>query len=307
MSQGIDGDAVSPYGVGMELKELIQQGWADHDPKSAEVAERLEANVELVNDDAGAAGFMNLASHTIGDHLGDRDRARALCEAVVEHLGEEAGGNSMLFLTVARRLAGDEAAATTSHARMGEDPANEVRVGMLVAQGHMHAGDWDAAGTLYGKSLKAADGLPEGHAGERVSAVTSNNIASEVLNLPARSEAQAALMERAAHAARTYWLRIGNWVNDERGDYLLSQVHTALEEPTEGRMFAERGLQTILDNGGGERVDQAFLHLARAQACRDAGALDDQRASLAEAEALAKDFEGEGLVSWFDGELAKAR
>ena len=221
----------------MKLDDLIQQGWADHDPKSAEVADRLEANVALVIDGPGAAAFMNLAGHTIGDHLGDRARARSVCEQVVGRLGEEAGAPAMLFLTVARRLAGDESAAAESQARLGDDVTGDVRVGMLVSQGKMHGGDWDGAAALYGECLAAADALPEGHAGERAVATTSNNIASELLNGGERTDAQDALMEQAAHAAHKYWLRIGNWVNDERGDYLLSLVHTVLVRPIFSKNF----------------------------------------------------------------------
>ena len=291
----------------MTLDELIQQGWSDHDPHAADVADRLEANVELVTDAAGAASFMNLASHTIGDHLGDRARALRVCEAAYGRLEGEAAEAPLLYLAVARRLADDDAGADAARAELGDDPANDVRIGMLVAQGRMHAGNWDAATALYTAQLEAADALPEGHAAERAVAVTSNNIASELLGLDHRSEAQDALMEQAAKAARTYWVRIGTWVNDERADYLLAGVHTALGRPTEARMYAERGIQTILDGDGEEKVDEAFLHLARAAACRDLGALDDQAASIAHAEALAKDFEGEWLTSWFEGELAKAR
>ena len=291
----------------MTLDELIQQGWADHDPKSEEVADRLEAHVELVADAPGAAGFMNLASHTIGDHLGDRARALRVCEAAVRRLGEDPGDGPRLYLTVARELAGDDAGAADLRRALSVDPANAVRIDMLVAQGLMHGGDWRAATERYEAALAAGDALAEGHAAERAIAITSNNIASELLGLSTRSDTQDALMETAAKAARTYWTRIGTWVNDERADYLLASVHTALGRPAEARMYAERGLQTIVDGDGEEKVDEAFLHLARAAACRDLGALDDQAASLAHAEVLAREFEGAWLTEWFEAERAKAQ
>lgn len=111
-------------------------------------------------------------------------------------------------------------------------------------------------------------------------------------------------MERAANASRLFWLRVGNWVNDERADYLLSLVHTALGRADDGRAFAERGLQTIADNGE-EKVDEAFLHLACARAGRTQGDDAAHGESLARADALAAGFDA-GLKDWFAGQRVKA-
>lgn len=290
----------------MTLDELIRQGWADHAHKPADVAERLEAHVDLVQDDNGAAGFLNLAGHVIGDHLGERERATRLCEAAIRRLPSPPGTGPCMFLAVARALSGDEAGAQAARAQAGDDPTLDMRIGLLVAQGLMHGGDWEAAAALYAEQMAAAEQFPEGHAGERACAIVSNNIASEALGLPRRTAAQARLMEQAAMAARTYWLRVGTWVNDERADYLLTGVHHALGNHAQARSYAERGLATIAANGE-EKVDEAFLHLARARACRDLGDRDAHAASLERARSLAGEFQGDGLVSWFQDEWAKAQ
>ena len=291
----------------MTLQELLQQGWAEHDTRTAELADRLEANVALVTDEGGAATFMHLALHAVGDHLGERERATRICEEVVKRLGKDAGTAPHMYLSVARRLSGDDEGAAAAHRAAGDDPALGVRIGMLVAQGLMHAGDWDQAGRLYTAQIATADALDEGHSGERACALVSNNIAGELLGLEKRDAAKDALMEQAAHHARRYWLRVGSWVNDERADYLLAGVHQALGRHEDARRYAERALATIEENGGGEMVDQAFLHLVRAAAARDLADSDTHAAALARAERLAAGFEGEGLLGWFQGELAKAR
>ena len=294
----------------MTIDELIGQGWNDHADKTAEVADRLEANLELVTDDTSAAGFMNLVNHAIGDHLGQRERAERLCEAALARLEAEPGTAPLLFLAVARRLAGNEQGALEAEGRLGDDPAIPLRVGMLVAQGHMHAAAWDTAASLYGEMLGRAEALEAGHSGERATAVVSNNIASELLQLETRSAAQDALMEQAAEAAHTFWNRVGNWVNDERGDYLKALVYTALQRPAEGRVCAERGLKTIADNretADQEKVDHAFLLLARAGACREVGDAETRASSLAEADQIAATFNDEGLTSWFGEERAKVK
>ncbi|MDJ0974898.1 MAG: hypothetical protein QNJ98_10600 [Planctomycetota bacterium] len=288
----------------MSLNELIQQGWGAHADKTAEVADKLEAGIDLVEDAQGAAGFMNLVNHTIGDHLGDRARALRINEAAAARVGETDATPHWLQLAVSRHLADDANGAKEVEAKLGDDASVAIRVGMLVAQGRMHAGDWDAAATLYGQNLAAAEALPEGNGAERAVAVVSNNMASEVLAMDTFNEAQGALMAKAADAARTFWLRVGNWVNDERSDYLLSGVNHKLGKHEDARVHAERALQTIADNGE-EKVDEAFLHLARAAACRGLGDEEAYAASIDTAKTLAAGFDNAGLTSWFEEELAK--
>ncbi len=291
----------------MTFQELIQQGWADHDSKTAEVADRLEQNVGLVEDGNSAAAFMNLTIHAIGDHLGDRARAASLCEAALKQAGDEPGPGPFLFLAVSRRLAGDDAGADAAQANLGDDPAVPVRVGMLVAQGLMHAGDWDAAAALYSAQIATANALDAGHAGENACAVVSNNVAGELLQLDARTPAQDALMEQAAQNARTYWLRVGTWVNDERADYTLACVYNVLGRAQKGLEHADRGLATIAAGDGEEKVDEAFLHLERAKAYRGMGDDEAHAAALGVADGLAAGFDNDGLTSWFQEERAKAQ
>ena len=289
----------------MTLSELIQDGWAKHHTETEGVATRLEAGVDLIEDSQGAAQLMNLANHCIGGHLKDRARALRVCETAFAKVAENPEPPAALYLAVARRLGGDEAGAAALQTHLGDDEAVPVRVNMLVAEGHMHAADWDQAESLYAQALTTAEGLPEGHGAERATAVVSNNIASELMELKERTTAQDALMEQAALASKEFWSRVGTWVNQERGDYLLSLVYTALGQPDQGRAYAEQGLKTIEEADGEEKVDEAFLHLARARACRDVDDTAAHRASITRAKALAADFD-EGLVAWFEGELAKS-
>jgi hypothetical protein len=293
----------------MTLDELVQRGWSAHEAKTDEVADSLEANVGLVLDDEGAVKFMNLANHCIGDHAGDRARARRVCEKVLLEMGGDCGAGPWLYLAVARHLADDASAAGDAEERAGvaEDRSVWVRINLLVAQGLVHAGRWDAATTIYWASIAVSESLEQGHTAERASAVVSNNIASQLLELSDRTDDQTQLMERAAEAARAFWLRVGTWVNDARADYLLSLVRTNLGDPAKGREHAVRGLATMGAADGDEPVDRAFLHLAHARACRTDDDAAGHAASLAQAETLAADFEGEGLQTWFASELEKAR
>ena len=291
----------------MDVDALVNQGWADHPTQTEEVAARLRDGISLVADGDGAAKYMHLVNHVVGDHLGLRDEATALCESAIQRAGNEPGSSPYVHLAVARTMSGDEAGAEAAIEALGGNTEQRVRVGLLVAQGHANAGAFDEAARIYDEQMALGDTLPEGHTAERSFAIVSNNIASEILNEASRSETNDALMQRAAEAARTYWLRVGTWVNDERADYLLALVHNRLDRPADALTHADRALATIADADGEEKVDEAFIHLARAAACRDLGAADDQAASIAHAEHLASDFEGDGLNDWFQDELAKAR
>ncbi len=287
------------------LDDVIQQGWGAHADKTAEVADSLESSIDLVADAKGAVGFMHLVNHAVGDHLGDRERALRICEAAAARI-DEPGPDPMVHLAVARHLAGEVDKAREAENAAGGDEATKLRIDLLVAQGHAHAGDWNTAEGLYNEALQAAKTLAEGHGAERAAAVVSNNIASELLELAERSTEQDAFMAKAADAARVFWLRVGNWMNDMRADYLLSLVHTKLGKPAEGRLHAQRGLATIAENGEA-KVDAAFLHLADAAGARDLGETDEHQEAIGKATALAAEFDDDGLTTWFEGELAKAR
>jgi hypothetical protein len=292
----------------MDLSELVEQGWTDHEAATEAVAAELERGVVLIepSDADGAAAFMNLVNHAIGDHGADRARALTLCEAAFARLTEFGNKAPWLHLAVARHLAGQTEAARLAEQELGDEAVGQVRVRLLVAQGKAHGGDWGEAASLYGGCLHVAQSLKPGHGAERAAAIVSNNLASALLDLEGRDAQQDALMERAAHAARTYWLRVGDWHNDERADYLLARVHNALGRAEEGAQIARRGLSTIAENGG-ETVDQAFLELALAAACKVTGEEDERSVALLRAQALSDEFEGEGLLRWFEQELAKAR
>jgi len=134
----------------------------------------------------------------------------------------------------------------------------------------------------------------------------SNNLASELLENDERLAAQDELMLHAARTAFRYWSRVGTWVNVERGHYLLALVHRATGDAAAAREQADEGLALIARADGEEPVDEAFLHLARARACRDLGDDEQHVTSLERADHLAASFEGEGLVGWYREERTKA-
>ncbi|MFT5291039.1 MAG: hypothetical protein ACI82F_003115, partial [Planctomycetota bacterium] len=246
----------------MNLKQLIEKSWARHEVETEAVATELEEGIELLEgtDPEGVAAFMHLVNHAIGDHGADRARALRACESAFGKLTEGSSKSPLLHLAVARHLAGDQSAAAAAEAELGDGTVGEIQVRLQVAQGKSHEKQWGESAALYYACLESSDSLGEGHGAEQATAVASNNIASALLHAKDRDELQSELMERAAQAARKYWLRVGEWTQHERADYLLALVHNSLGRHREALAFAERGLKTIADNGG-QKVDQAFIYL----------------------------------------------
>lgn len=289
----------------MSIQELVKQGWADHADKTAEVADRLEAGLELVEDAQGAIGFMGLVNHAIGDHLGDRERALRINEAAYAKVQSDENRDPLVYLAAARHLAGQSAEAAEAESALGGDPGIRVRINMLVAQGRMHGGDWEVADMLYRATLEESRALDDGHAGERATAIVSNGIAGEAMGLKTRSPVQNELMEAAALGAREFWTKVGTWVNAERAEHTLACVRNLIGKHAEALAHADQGLALIKENGE-EAVDEAFLNLARATALRGLERTEEHGAAIARAKEIAAGFDADWIKSWFAEELAKA-
>ncbi len=287
------------------LDDLLREGWETHDRDAAGVAARLEEHAMLVSDGDGAAKFSALVLHAVGQELSDWPRAVRLCVEAVTRAGATAGPSALTPLAVARFLAGDTPGALATEAEaVSLDSRNSVailaRIRALAAEALVGRGDWEAGLALFRAALDLGGCLAGASPADRTLAVVANNVTSAFLEWPGRTPAHGDLLRRGARAARSFWLRAGDWTNDERSDYLLAMVENALGSFGEALPCADRALATIAKNGS-EPVDAAFLHVERARALRGLGRGEDAARAWAEAEALGHGFEDAGLRE----ELAK--
>jgi hypothetical protein len=298
--------------VPTDLATLLQEGWRDHDKETEAVAARLEGAVPRAEKPEHAAGILHLGNHAIGQHLGDWPRAARLGERMLAHWGARPATAGMLAsVAVARHLVGDVAGALATEARAAalapaEAASALLRTRLLVAEGMLATGRGAEAGVVLDAALELAAALPKDAPIQRMVAVSTNSVASELMERPSRTPDEDARMLRAAHASRRAWLAVGDWTNDERADYLLALVSLAAGSPADAVLHAERALTTI-QRGGEEPVDAAFVNLALARAYRGLGLASEHAAALAEADRLAAGFADPGIRSWYDGEAAKAR
>jgi hypothetical protein len=293
----------------MTFDELIERGWERHADESLAVAALLEQHAGLAADAAQAAALLRLANHTLGEHLRDWPRACRLAAGVVSAVPDAGTAAAPLTsLAVARFMSGATLDALATQARLvaldaGNAASLIARITVEVGANSIAAGTLDGGRTLYETALALARSHADA-ATVRAVAVTSNNLASDLLERTDRDDAGTRLMLDAAHASREFWMKCGTWVNEARADYLLALVYNAAGQPDTARGHGEHAL-ALLEAHGDEKVDEAFTHLALADSARLAGDRPGYARHLAQADRLAAPFTEDGLKEWFAGERRK--
>jgi len=292
------------------LETLLAEGRSYHDTESLRLAGELEAAALAPVAPPLLAKFLQLSTHTIGEHLGDWPRARRLAERVLE--GQAATAETAMawaWLSIARFLEGDAVQAAEAELQcLGAGDSDFrgalIETRFMLAAAMVGSGRTDEAAAIYSGALalarRAGNAAPA-----RSVAVASNNLASELAEAVSRTPSQDALMETAAQAAHEFWKRCGTWVNEERALYLLALVANVLGRPSEALGHAGAAL-AIIEAHGDEPVDAAFLRLARARALGLSGDADGQKVELDFADAAASAWRDPSLLEWFARERAKS-
>ena len=291
------------------LDILLYDGFGDHAADGERYAAELEA---AAADDVPAKHLVQFAKvgvHTIGEHLGEWPRARALAGRLLQGREPDAEtARAWGHLYVAAMLCGDVAAAAEAEIAfcrgLGADfRAAIVEMKFMLVAALVGCGRAAEGAAIYRGALELARTLGE-TAPHRAIAVASNNLATELLEAPSRTDAEAELMRLAAAASHAFWLKCGDWLNDARGDYLEALTANVLGQPATALEHVDRALALIAANGGAA-VDETFLHLTRAHALRLAG---DDAASAAELELSDDDafgWDDDGLIAWYAEERAR--
>jgi tetratricopeptide (TPR) repeat protein len=291
------------------LDILLYDGFGEHASDGGRYAAELEAAAKGEVPAKHLVQFAKVGVHTIGEHLGDWPRAKSLADRLLNGRAPTAEtAKAWGHLFVAATLSGDVAGAADAEIAfcqgVGADfraPIVEMKF-MLVAA-LVGCGRASEAAAIYQRALDLARTLGEA-APHRAIAVASNNLASELLEAPTRTPAEAELMQRAAAVAHEFWLKCGDWLNDARADYLEAMVANVLGDHATGLAHADRALALIAANGGAA-VDETFLHLTRAHALRLAG---DEAGAASELELSDNDalgWDDDGLVSWYAEERSR--
>ncbi|MDR3427445.1 hypothetical protein [Silvimonas sp.] len=297
----------------MNLEELIDTGWQKHATDPHSVAQLLQAHQHLVGNAEQAGNFLRLSNHTIGEHLQDWPQAHALAQSVLAQVPQTTDAtNALISLAVAQWLAGDTTAALVTQTRVvtlnpTQPTASLARMTAQIVSGLIANDRVEEGCELYRALLDMASAAGDGSI-DRVLAVTSNNVASEMLEKATLNPPETALMLDAAAAALACWRRCGTWMHEERALYLLALVHNKIGQADIALGHAHAALALIRGNraqASEETVDEAFLELALAHAYQLTGAAQTSAAHLNQADALASAFVDEGLQQWFATERAR--
>ena len=159
------------------------------------------------------------------------------------------------------------------------------------------------AAAVYDAALGLAEALGD-DAPHRAVGVASNNLASELLEQPTRTPEEDALMVRAAEASHAFWLKCGDWKNDERGLYLKALVANVRGLPDEALAHVDAALAIIAANGEAP-IDHTFLHLTAAHAHKLRGDAEGHARMLAVSDAAAATWDDPGLRDWYDEERGR--
>jgi hypothetical protein len=291
------------------LDILLYDGFDHHADDGASYAAELEAAAAGEVPAKHLVQFAKVAVHTLGEHLGEWPRAKSLAARLLEGRTPDAEtARAWGHLYVAAMLSGDTVGAAEAELAFCQGLGAEFRpaiiemkfmlVAALVGSGRTAEG-----AAVYQGALDLARTLGDA-APSRTIAVASNNLATELLEAPSRTEAETELMQRAAAASHEFWIKAGNWLNDARGDYLEALVANVVGDASKALGHVDRALALIAANGGAS-VDETFLRLARAHALRLAG---DETGSAAELERSDDDafgWDDDGLVAWYAEERGR--
>ncbi|MDC1143040.1 hypothetical protein OAU50_08110 [Planctomycetota bacterium] len=296
----------------MEFGEFISNCWARHRDETEAVAAELKAKIGDVANAQDALQYCNTVNHVYGVHLSNWGEAADLCvKALAERGNDHALAGPYGNLAVAQFMAGRHALSLVSAARAVQltdmEPISmTIRTNILIASALVDEKRFDEAVVLYSSVLEMARSRGEEKlSSDRAVAITSNNLASELMSFEGREPRDDKLMLDAADAAHEFWKKAGNWVNEERAEYLLAQVHNAVGKFEEALQHAGRAIDLIQRNGE-EVVDEAFINLAIAASFKGQGDRAGFDRVMHRANELSGDFENKpDIMKWFESEFAK--
>jgi hypothetical protein len=250
------------------LEDLLRDGWDYHDAESEGLAHALEAAADHEVTAADLSRFLRLSIHTIGEHLGDWPRALKLGRRVLEgRMATSETAKAFGQLYIAAVLAGDAITAADLELSCLKGAGEAFGVALLdmrfqLADALIGAKRTGEAARLYRSALDLVGLVAETSQLDRAIAATSNNLAWELYEMPARTDGENALMQLSAETSLEYWLKCGNWINAELAHYLNAVIANVLGDFASGLVHADAALAIIAANG--ERpFDMAMLQLAR--------------------------------------------
>lgn len=256
-----------------ELQTLIDQAWNDHADDAAGVALRLPQALALVGDEGELLALARLGHHVFGAHLGAWDDGLNLLSTLAAGPGFDAQGSS------AKAMRCWQASLKLAAGRADQRRTMPVSEGLTVsaqAAASLALHDAARAGQLLAEAvaLVESSALDNSDPALRALAASSNGMAVALEEKAARSEADSALMIRAAQTAKQFWLRAGTWLEVERAEYRLAMSWLAAGDAEHARQHARACLAVVEAQPDPPALELFFGHeaLGRAESALGNGA-----------------------------------
>lgn len=292
------------------LQKLLDNGWIYHDKESERLARELEVATEAGVGSDMLVPFLHLSTHTIGEHLGDWPRALRLGKRVLD-------GRTPTFetakawarLQVVAVLAEDSIEAADLELSYLKAVGSDLEAAMLdvrfmLIDALISSKRLAEAMRLYRGAVALIEQIDSSNFLDRTVAAVSNNLGWELYEITTRSPDMDTLMRLCAETSLKFWLKCGNWVNEERALYFRALVSNVIGDPESALADADRAI-AVIDSRGQRPLDTALLHLARASALAVLGDGKGKSRAIIDADAAASKLTAPDLQAQFASERAK--
>lgn len=260
----------SPPSAPVTFDAWLNQAWDDH----VNAAERVAAAIEpqgaaLVADEGQRVALARLAHHVLGEHLARWQDARAVVQRLTRDLGAAASIDTAQALDASLALA---SGAHDDDVRASATLPQRVRITAMAAA-LLAPHDAARAGRLLRDAVSDADAaaFDDQDPAVRSLAVSANNLAATLEELPSRSDDERELMLLAARTARRYWARAGTWLEVERAEYRLAMSSLKAGAIASAREHAQECLEIVRAQPDAPALEHFFGWEALAQVERAAG------------------------------------
>lgn len=203
----------------MEFSEYLEKAWNEHGNNPEVTAASIESGLGLCRSADDVNGLIHLTTHLYSDHLPRFTEGERKLREIGQ--SEFAKGTSAEF-AVARSIAAFricEGVIDPVNDRMGLTPADLARA-LAIAATALSVRASERSERFLREALKLADTLDLSTADgvARSLAVTGNNTAASLEEVPTLSDQQKRLMLLAAETGRKFWEIAGTWLQVERAE-----------------------------------------------------------------------------------------
>lgn len=231
----------------MDFNQFLKQAWGDHATKAAEVALRIPAGIQLIEENNQIPLLANLVTHLFGEHLGRWSEGVQTLQRLKQLAVFESGSES--DKAIDRFVASLEVASGARASLDGFVASDQIRVLTIAASALSEQKQAEKAQALFLKALDLArSSLPKEDPANRSLAIAGNSVACALEERASRNAAETELMILAAQTARKYWEVAGTWLEIERAEYRLAQTYLKAGDLDQALGHAKKCLEIVQQN-----------------------------------------------------------